>query len=54
MAGDIVYRWSGQIIEPNDYMAFIGKNPGDDNVYIQKQGLLFNANFVSLPSSSNF
>jgi glycine/D-amino acid oxidase-like deaminating enzyme/nitrite reductase/ring-hydroxylating ferredoxin subunit len=34
MAGDIAYRWSGQVIEPNDYMAFIGKNPGDDNVYI--------------------
>jgi glycine/D-amino acid oxidase-like deaminating enzyme/nitrite reductase/ring-hydroxylating ferredoxin subunit len=34
MTGDIAYRWSGQVIEPNDYMAFIGKNPGDDNVYI--------------------
>ena len=34
MAGDIVYRWSGQIIEPNDAMAFIGRNPGDENVYI--------------------
>ena len=34
MAGDIAYRWSGQIIEPNDQMAFIGRNPGDQNVYI--------------------
>ena len=34
MAGDMVYRWSGQIIEPNDYMAFIGRNPGDENVFI--------------------
>ena len=34
MAGDIASRWSGQVIEPNDYMAFIGRNPGDDNVYI--------------------
>jgi glycine/D-amino acid oxidase-like deaminating enzyme/nitrite reductase/ring-hydroxylating ferredoxin subunit len=34
MAGDIAYRWSGQVIEPNDYMAFIGRNPGDTNVYI--------------------
>ena len=34
MAGDIAYRWSGQVIEPNDYMAFIGRNPGDENVYI--------------------
>jgi glycine/D-amino acid oxidase-like deaminating enzyme/nitrite reductase/ring-hydroxylating ferredoxin subunit len=34
MAGDVAYRWSGQVIEPNDYMGFIGRNPGDDNVYI--------------------
>jgi len=34
MAGEVLYRWSGQIIEPNDYMAFIGRNPGDDNIYI--------------------
>ena len=34
MAGDIVYRWSGQVIEPNDYMGFIGRNPGSENVYI--------------------
>lgn len=32
--GDIVYQWSGQVMEPVDYIAFIGKNPGDDNVYI--------------------
>jgi hypothetical protein len=30
MAGDIVYRWSGQVIEPNDYMGFIGRNPGSE------------------------
>jgi glycine/D-amino acid oxidase-like deaminating enzyme/nitrite reductase/ring-hydroxylating ferredoxin subunit len=34
MAGDVTYRWSGQIIEPNDYVAFIGRNPGDENIYI--------------------
>ena len=34
MMEDIVYRWSGQVMEPFDYMAFIGKNPGDENVYI--------------------
>jgi Rieske Fe-S protein len=34
MAGDIVYRWSGQVLEPNDYMGFIGRNPGSENVYI--------------------
>jgi glycine/D-amino acid oxidase-like deaminating enzyme/nitrite reductase/ring-hydroxylating ferredoxin subunit len=30
----IEYFWSGQVIEPVDYMAFIGRNPGDENVYI--------------------
>jgi glycine/D-amino acid oxidase-like deaminating enzyme/nitrite reductase/ring-hydroxylating ferredoxin subunit len=30
----VEYRWSGQIIEPVDSLAFIGRNPGDDNVYI--------------------
>jgi glycine/D-amino acid oxidase-like deaminating enzyme/nitrite reductase/ring-hydroxylating ferredoxin subunit len=34
MVRDIAFRWSGQVIEPNDYMAFIGRNPGDENVYI--------------------
>jgi len=34
MADDIAFRWSGQVLEPNDYMAFIGRNPGDQNVYI--------------------
>jgi glycine/D-amino acid oxidase-like deaminating enzyme/nitrite reductase/ring-hydroxylating ferredoxin subunit len=32
---DIVYRWSGQVMEPVDGLAFIGRNPLDaDNVYI--------------------
>ncbi|MFL5463353.1 MAG: FAD-dependent oxidoreductase [Gemmatimonadaceae bacterium] len=26
----VEYRWSGQIMEPVDYMAYIGKNPGGD------------------------
>lgn len=30
----VVYRWSGQVMEPIDGMGFIGKNPGDDNIYI--------------------
>jgi glycine/D-amino acid oxidase-like deaminating enzyme/nitrite reductase/ring-hydroxylating ferredoxin subunit len=34
MAGDVVYRWSGQVMEPTDYVGYIGRNPGDDNVYI--------------------
>jgi glycine/D-amino acid oxidase-like deaminating enzyme/nitrite reductase/ring-hydroxylating ferredoxin subunit len=33
-AGAITHKWSGQIIEPNDYMAFIGRNPGDENIFI--------------------
>ena len=33
-AGDVLYRWSGQVIEPNDYMAFIGRNPGDHHIYM--------------------
>ena len=32
--GEVRYRWSGQVIEPNDYMAFIGRNPGDENIFI--------------------
>ncbi|HEY9487565.1 MAG TPA: FAD-dependent oxidoreductase [Chryseosolibacter sp.] len=31
---EIVYHWSGQVMEPVDMMAFIGKNPGDRNIYI--------------------
>lgn len=31
---EILYKWSGQIMEPIDSLAFIGKNPGDDNIYI--------------------
>lgn len=34
MTGDIAYRWSGQVMEPVDGLAFIGRNPGDDHVYI--------------------
>jgi glycine/D-amino acid oxidase-like deaminating enzyme len=33
--GPIVYRWSGQVMEPMDGLAFIGPNPGNDkNIYI--------------------
>ncbi len=31
---EIAYRWSGQVMEPVDALAFIGKNPGNDNIYI--------------------
>jgi len=30
MIGKVDFRWSGQIMEPVDYMAFIGKNPGTE------------------------
>jgi glycine/D-amino acid oxidase-like deaminating enzyme/nitrite reductase/ring-hydroxylating ferredoxin subunit len=33
-AKNVMYKWSGQVMEPVDYMAFIGRNPGDKNVYI--------------------
>jgi glycine/D-amino acid oxidase-like deaminating enzyme/nitrite reductase/ring-hydroxylating ferredoxin subunit len=35
-AGDAGYRWSGQVYEPVDALAFFGRNPGvqRDNVYI--------------------
>lgn len=32
---EIIYQWSGQVIEPMDSIAYIGRNPMDkDNVYI--------------------
>src|SRR2546430_17554956 len=34
-AREIAYQWSGQVMEPVDGLAFIGRNPGDEaNVYI--------------------
>ena len=33
--GEIEFHWSGQVMEPADYLAFIGRNPLDsDNVFI--------------------
>ena len=34
MMGPIKYRWSGMVMETTDGLAFIGPNPGDENVYI--------------------
>jgi Glycine/D-amino acid oxidases (deaminating) len=34
MMEHVIYRWSGQVMEPLDYLGFIGRNPGDDNIYI--------------------
>ena len=31
---NLEYKWSGQVMEPIDSMAFIGKNPGNENIYI--------------------
>jgi glycine/D-amino acid oxidase-like deaminating enzyme/nitrite reductase/ring-hydroxylating ferredoxin subunit len=32
--GEVAYKWSGQVLEPVDSLGFMGKNPGDDNIYI--------------------
>lgn len=34
MIDKIEYRWSGQVFESIDSLAFIGKNPGDTHIYI--------------------
>ena len=35
IAENVAYRWSGQVLEPVDSLAFIGKNPGsDEHIYI--------------------
>jgi glycine/D-amino acid oxidase-like deaminating enzyme/nitrite reductase/ring-hydroxylating ferredoxin subunit len=34
MMGEVVYQWSGQVLEPVDSLAFIGRNPGDEYVFI--------------------
>lgn len=32
--GGIVHRWSGQIMEPADGMAFLGRSPGEERIYV--------------------
>ncbi len=34
VAGNVAHRWSGQVLEPVDGLAYIGQNPGDSQVYI--------------------
>lgn len=34
MIGGVKYHWSGQVMETIDGLAFIGRNPGDEHVYI--------------------
>jgi glycine/D-amino acid oxidase-like deaminating enzyme/nitrite reductase/ring-hydroxylating ferredoxin subunit len=31
---EIEFRWSGQVMEPVDSLAFIGRNPGDEKIFI--------------------
>jgi glycine/D-amino acid oxidase-like deaminating enzyme/nitrite reductase/ring-hydroxylating ferredoxin subunit len=31
---EITHRWSGQVLDTIDYAAFIGRNPGNTNVYV--------------------
>jgi glycine/D-amino acid oxidase-like deaminating enzyme/nitrite reductase/ring-hydroxylating ferredoxin subunit len=33
-AGRVLYRWSAQLMEPFDALAFLGRDPGSDNVYV--------------------
>jgi glycine/D-amino acid oxidase-like deaminating enzyme len=33
-AEEVTLRWSGQIMEPIDSLTFIGRNPGDKNIYV--------------------
>jgi glycine/D-amino acid oxidase-like deaminating enzyme/nitrite reductase/ring-hydroxylating ferredoxin subunit len=32
--GNVTHRWSGQTLDPVDYAAFIGRNPGNDHVFV--------------------
>jgi glycine/D-amino acid oxidase-like deaminating enzyme/nitrite reductase/ring-hydroxylating ferredoxin subunit len=32
--GDVTHRWSGQLLDTIDYAAFIGRNPGNKNIYV--------------------
>jgi glycine/D-amino acid oxidase-like deaminating enzyme/nitrite reductase/ring-hydroxylating ferredoxin subunit len=33
-AQEVAHRWSGQVLETIDYAGFIGRNPGNANVYV--------------------
>jgi glycine/D-amino acid oxidase-like deaminating enzyme/nitrite reductase/ring-hydroxylating ferredoxin subunit len=34
VVGETEFRWSGQVMEPVDSLAFIGRNPGDKDIYV--------------------
>lgn len=31
---EVRYRWSGQVMEPVDYMPYSGRNPGNENIFV--------------------
>ncbi|MCA6116350.1 FAD-dependent oxidoreductase [Bradyrhizobium sp. WSM 1738] len=33
-AQEVTHRWSGQVLETIDYAGFIGKNPGNNSIYV--------------------
>jgi glycine/D-amino acid oxidase-like deaminating enzyme/nitrite reductase/ring-hydroxylating ferredoxin subunit len=33
-AKEVTHRWSGQVLETIDYAGFIGRNPGNTNIYV--------------------
>jgi Rieske Fe-S protein len=32
--GKVTHRWSGQVLDPIDYAAFSGRNPGNEHVFV--------------------
>jgi len=32
--GDVTHRWSGQVMEPLDFVGFIGRSPGEEHVFV--------------------
>jgi glycine/D-amino acid oxidase-like deaminating enzyme/nitrite reductase/ring-hydroxylating ferredoxin subunit len=34
ITGPVEYRWSGQILEPADHLAFIGRDPATEHIYV--------------------
>jgi glycine/D-amino acid oxidase-like deaminating enzyme/nitrite reductase/ring-hydroxylating ferredoxin subunit len=34
MVMDVLYYWSGQVMEPFDYLSFTGRSPGAENIYM--------------------
>jgi glycine/D-amino acid oxidase-like deaminating enzyme/nitrite reductase/ring-hydroxylating ferredoxin subunit len=32
--GEVKHRWSGQVMEPVDFMPYSGRNPGNSNIYV--------------------